>query len=90
MQNNLSLSGTYSYHTQKDSFGVGRRNGQFKEVITMDNKTVNSSIHCSVTSCAYNSTAKKCCTLPSIQVGCCTTSPTKCEGTECASFKLGK
>ena len=56
----------------------------------MDNKTVNSSIHCSVTSCAYNSTAKKCCTLPTIQVGCCTTTPTKCEGTECASFKLGK
>ena len=57
----------------------------------MDNKSVNSSIQCSVTSCAYNSNAKKCCTLPSIQVGCCCDSnPTTCEGTECASFKLGK
>ena len=32
----------------------------------MDNKSVNSSIQCSVTTCAYNSNDKKCCTLPSI------------------------
>lgn len=62
-----------------------------EEVITMENKSCNTSIQCSVTSCAYNSGDKRCCTLPSIQVGCCnSTSPTKCEGTECASFKLGK
>jgi len=56
----------------------------------MDHKSCNTSIQCSVTTCAYNSGAQHCCTLPSIQVGCCSTSPTKCEGTECASFKLGK
>ncbi len=57
----------------------------------MDNKSVNSCIQSNVTTCAYNSNDKKCRTLPSIQVGCCCDStPTKCEGTECASFKLGK
>ena len=56
----------------------------------MDNKTCNTSIQCSVNSCAYHSDAKNCCTLPTIKVGCCNSNPTKCEGTECASFKLGK
>lgn len=64
---------------------------KFKEVITMENKSCNTSIQCSVTTCAYNSGSKRCCTLPSIQVGCCCEpNPTKCEGTECASFKLSK
>ena len=49
----------------------------------------NPSIKCSVDSCAYHSGAQNCCSLDSIKVGCCDCSPTKCEGTECASFKLG-
>ena len=57
----------------------------------MENKSCNTSIQCSVTSCAYHSGSKRCCTLPSIQVGCCCEpNLTKCEGTECASFKLNK
>ena len=55
----------------------------------MDNKTCNTSIRCSVDTCAYHSGAQNCCSLDSIKVGCCDCSPTKCEGTECASFKLG-
>ena len=52
----------------------------------MENKSCNTSIQCSVTSSAWSR-----CTLPSIQVGCCCEpNPTKCEGTECASFKLNK
>ena len=57
----------------------------------MDSKSVNTSIQCSVNSCAYNNTDRNCCSLQSIKVGCCNGSaPTKCEGTECASFKPGK
>ena len=55
----------------------------------MDNKTCNTSIKCSVDTCAYHSGTQNCCSLESIKVGCCDCSPTKCEGTECASFKLG-
>ena len=55
----------------------------------MDNKTCNTSIRCSVDTCAYHSGAQNCCSLESIKVGCCDCAPTKCEGTECASFKLG-
>ena len=51
--------------------------------------TCNTSIKCSVDTCAYHSGAQNCCSLDSIKVGCCDCSPTKCEGTECASFKLG-
>ena len=47
----------------------------------------NSSIKCSVSSCAYHNT-NNCCSLDSIHVGCCDCDPTRCEGTECASFKL--
>ena len=68
----------------------GRINTEIQEVFIMENKSCNTSIQCSVNSCAYHSDAKHCCTLPTIQVGCCDTHPTKCEGTECASFKLGK
>ena len=57
----------------------------------MDQNNANSNIQCSVSSCVHHSGSKHCCTLPSIQVGCCCEpNPTKCEGTECASFKLGK
>lgn len=57
----------------------------------MDPKSCNTSIQCSVNSCVHHSGSKHCCTLPSIQVGCCCEpNPTKCEGTECASFQLGK
>ena len=54
------------------------------------NKTCNTNIQCSVSSCAYHNEPSRCCTLPSIQVGCCDCTPTKCEGTECASFKLAR
>lgn len=55
----------------------------------MENKSCNTSIKCTVSSCAYNSHPYNCCTLDSIKVGCSATHPTQCEGTECASFKLG-
>ena len=54
-------------------------------------KACNTSIKCSVSSCAYHNNPNNCCSLDSIKVGCCGTgsNPTTCEGTECASFKLG-
>lgn len=55
----------------------------------MDQKSCNSSIQCTVSSCAFHSTPNNYCTLQAIKVGCCDCTPTKCEGTECASFKLG-
>ena len=55
----------------------------------MDNKSCNTSIKCTVSSCAYNSHPYNCCTLDSIKVGCCASHPTQSDGTECASFKLG-
>ncbi len=54
----------------------------------MENKSCNTSIQCTVSSCAYHN-ASNCCSLDSIKVGCCGANPTACEGTECASFKLG-
>ncbi len=56
----------------------------------MDQKSCNTSIQCSVSSCAYHNNPHNCCSLQSIKVGCCSSNPTKCEGTECASFKLGQ
>ena len=56
----------------------------------MDHKSCNTSIKCSVSTCAYNNAAANCCSLDAIKVGCCDCTPTKCEGTECASFKLGE
>ena len=53
----------------------------------MDQKTCNSSIHCTVENCAYHA-PQNCCSLKSINVGCCDSSPTSCKGTECASFQL--
>ena len=37
----------------------------------MDQKSCNTSIQCSVNSCAYNNTDRNCCSLQSIKVGCC-------------------
>lgn len=55
----------------------------------MENKSCNTNIQCTVSSCAYHNAPSNCCSLDSIKVGCCGANPTKCEGTECASFKLG-
>jgi hypothetical protein len=56
----------------------------------MERKASNTHIQCSVDSCAYHNDPQHCCSLQSIQVGCCDSSPTQCEGTECASFKLSQ
>lgn len=54
------------------------------------NKTPNTSIKCSVASCAYHCDDKNYCTLNEIKVGCCDPSVTNCASTECASFELGQ
>ena len=54
----------------------------------MNNKSCNTSIQCTVDTCAYHNAPQNGCSLQSIKVGCCGSAPTKCEGTECASFKL--
>lgn len=54
----------------------------------MENKSYNASIKCTVSSCVYHNDPHNCCSLESIKVGYCDCVPTKCEGTECASFKL--
>ena len=56
----------------------------------MDQKSCNTSIKCSVSSCAFHTGPYNCCSLEAIKVGCCDSTPTKCEGTECASFELAK
>ncbi len=56
----------------------------------MTGKSSNTNIKCSVDTCAYHNKAQSCCSLSSIQVGCCDCSPSKCEGTECTSFKMSK
>ena len=48
----------------------------------------NNNIHCTVASCAHHNQPNNCCSLQSSRVGCCDSSPTRCEGTECASFQL--
>lgn len=53
------------------------------------NQTPNTSIKCSVASCAYHCSDKNFCTLNEIKVGCCDPSVTSCASTECASFELG-
>ena len=57
----------------------------------MDRKTNgNPNIKCSVSSCAYHTPATGgLCTLQGISVGCTQQNVTKCDCTECASFKLG-
>ena len=44
----------------------------------MDQKTCNSSIHCTVANCAYHA-PQNCCSLKSINVGCCDSAPTSCK-----------
>ncbi|MCI8422460.1 MAG: DUF1540 domain-containing protein [Lawsonibacter sp.] len=56
----------------------------------MDYRACNTNIKCSVDSCAYHNAPQNCCSLEAIKVGCCDCNPTRCEGTECASFKLAK
>ncbi len=52
-------------------------------------KSCNTSIGCSVSSCAFHNAPHNCCSLESIKVGCSNSVPTECKGTECASFQLG-
>lgn len=55
----------------------------------MDNKHANTSIECTVTSCAHHCADKQYCSLSAIKVGHherCVTTP---DATECASFALG-
>ena len=49
----------------------------------------NTSIACSVATCAYHCKDKQYCSLNEIKVGCCAPNVTDCTSTECASFKLG-
>ena len=45
----------------------------------MDQKTCNSSIHCTVANCAYHA-PQNCCSLKSINVGCCDSAPHQLQG----------
>ena len=50
---------------------------------------VNSSVKCSVTSCAWHAQSRDYCTKDRISVGCCGCSkPTSTDSTECASFVM--
>ena len=49
----------------------------------------NPTIKCSVDTCAHHSAGDNLCTLSEIRVGCTCADATRCESTECASFKLG-
>ena len=52
----------------------------------MDHSKCNSSIKCTVSSCAYHA-PQNCCSLNQIQVGCTDHKPCSCQGTECDSFQ---
>ena len=52
----------------------------------MDHSKCNSSIKCTVSSCAYHA-PQNCCSLNQIQVGCTDHKPCSCRGTECDSFQ---
>lgn len=54
----------------------------------MDQKAYNTSIKCTVSSCAYHNDPHNYCSLDSIKVGYCDNTPTNSEDTVCASFKL--
>ena len=56
----------------------------------MEKKAYNTSIKCTVSTCAYHNGSQDCCSLESIKVGCSSHDPTMCQGTECDSFKLGQ
>lgn len=47
----------------------------------------NSTIKCGVDSCAHHAPTNYC-SLNQIQVGSCSSNPTCCENTECASFQM--
>lgn len=53
-------------------------------------QNANSSIKCTVSSCAFHNGAKSLCSLSSIQVGTCGPATKDCACTECASFELSK
>lgn len=55
----------------------------------MGHKNVNSSIKCSVSTCAHHCDDKNYCSLNEIRVGCCDPMVTDCASTECASFRMG-
>ena len=62
-----------------------------EEVFCMDqNKSCNTSIKCSVSSCTHHNSAKSVCSLSSIQVGCCGPATKECACTECASYEMSK
>lgn len=48
----------------------------------------NPTIKCSVDTCAHH-TVNNLCTLSEISVGCTCADVSRCESTECSSFKLG-
>lgn len=54
----------------------------------MGNKNANSSIKCSVTSCAHHCKEKNYCSLEEIKVGCCDPIVSDSVDTECASFRM--
>lgn len=58
----------------------------------MDGNTMkaNSSIKCSVSSCAHHNGAESVCSLSAIQVGTCGPTSKDCSCTECASFELSR
>ena len=53
----------------------------------MNSNHINSTIQCSVPTCAYHN-GKDYCTLSQIHVGACEEHTTSCRGTECASFQI--
>lgn len=54
----------------------------------MANNTPNTSIKCTVTSCAHHCNTENYCALNAIQVGTHETNPTESKCTDCQSFKL--
>lgn len=55
-----------------------------------DCMNANTSIKCSVSSCAHHNSAKSACSLSSIQVGCCGPTSKECACTECASYEFSQ
>lgn len=54
----------------------------------MNESSVNRSIHCSVTNCAYNNKEQGYCKLDSIKVGTHEANPTEKKCVDCESFML--
>ena len=55
-----------------------------------DRMNANTSIKCSVSSCAHHNSAKSACSLSSIQVRCCGPTSKECACTECASYEFSQ